>query len=95
MQKLNGTTILRIPEGLLIEDLLDSLEVGHGYVWTRLVVSPKIWIYGSPPSSELPELLIIGRNILLEDNESLSQSFSRMLQALSHRSQVLGGRHRE
>jgi hypothetical protein len=84
--------VLRIPDGLLVADLLDSLEIGHGYRWTKLVVSPKLWVHGNPPSSELPEVLIIGRKILLEDGDRYSLRFNRMLQALSQRSQLTGGR---
>ncbi len=95
MQKLSGTTVLRIPDGLRTDDLMESLEVGHGYRWTKLVVSPKLWAHGNPPSGELPEVLIIGRKILLDDGDTHSMRFNRMLQALSHRSQITGGRRLE
>ena len=92
LQKLSGTTVLRIPDGLLTDDLIDSLEIRHGYRWTKLVVSPKLWAHGNPPSRELPEILIIGRKILLEDGETHSLRFNRMLQALSQRNQITGGK---
>jgi hypothetical protein len=87
--------VLRIPDGLLTEDLMESLEIGHGYRWTKLVVSPKLWAHGNPPSSDLPEVLIIGKKILLEDGETHSLRFNRMLQALNQRSHLTGGRRRE
>jgi len=90
LQKLSGTTMIPIPGSLLIDELLESLEIGHGYRWTKLVTSPKLWVHGNPPPGELPEILIIGRMILIDGGDEYAMRFDRMLRALAQRSNLVG-----
>ncbi len=92
MKYLHNTIRLPIPPTLSISYLIESLELGHGYKWTRLITSPKPLIHGKPPLGDLPEVLIIGRNILLEDGEEYIVRFRRMMQALAQQNQVIGGK---
>ncbi len=92
MEQLHNTTKLSLPLNLPVSVLMNNLEIGHGYKWIRLLSSPKPWIYGKPPSRELPEVLIIGKDILLETDSENIHRFQRLLQALSHESILLGGR---
>ncbi|MFW9953806.1 MAG: hypothetical protein ACFFD3_04560 [Candidatus Thorarchaeota archaeon] len=91
MQRLSGTSMLAIPGNLKIEELMNNLEIGHGYVWTRLTEYPKLWAHGNPPPGDLPEVLIIGRMLLFEGKEEYSERFRRMLQALSQHYQIAEG----
>ncbi|MDF1541032.1 MAG: hypothetical protein P1Q69_19200 [Candidatus Thorarchaeota archaeon] len=90
MQKLSGTTMIPIPEDILIDELLENLGVGHGYRWTKLVTSPKLWVHGDPPPGDLPEILIIGKMIVIDGGEEYTMRFHRMLQALAQRSNLVG-----
>lgn len=89
LQNLNGTVMITIPESLLIDDLLVNLEVGHGYTWTRLVAKPKLWIHGNPPAGDLPEILIIGKRILIDGGDVYATQFRRMLHALARRGKMM------
>ncbi len=92
MKQLHNTVRIQVPPTLTISYLVSSLEIGHGYTWTRLLSTPKPLIHGRPPIGTLPEILIYGKDILLENGEEYLVSFRRMLQALAQQNQQSGGR---
>ncbi|MFW9931946.1 MAG: hypothetical protein ACFFDR_04750 [Candidatus Thorarchaeota archaeon] len=92
MKPFHNTSRIQIPPTLSVEYLISSLEIGHGYSWTRLLSSPKLIIHGKPPLGDLPEVLIYGKSILLENGDEYLLRFRRMLQALAQQSQIVGGR---
>lgn len=91
MKQLYNTSALHIPSRLPIDFLKDALEVGHGYHWTTLLTTPRLCIHGNPPVGDLPEIMIVGKTILIEGNPECSARFRRMLQALAHQHQLTGG----
>ena len=92
MKQLHNTVRIQIPPTLAVSYLITSLEIGHGYTWTRLLSTPKLLIHGRPPIGTLPEILIYGKDVLLENGEEYLVRFRRMLHALAQQNQLTGGR---
>ena len=63
---------------------MDSLSVGHGYSWIVLVPTPLRIAHGSTSGGDLPELLIVGKILLMSGgNEVYISRLRRMLEVLS------------
>ena len=63
---------------------MDSLSVGHGYNWIILVPTPLRIAHGSTSGGDLPELLIVGKTLLMSGgNEVYISRLRRMLEVLS------------
>ncbi|MFW9808790.1 MAG: hypothetical protein ACFFE6_05335 [Candidatus Thorarchaeota archaeon] len=56
---------LEIPNGVKSEDIMRSLELGHGYKWTILIRSPLLVAHGNPTLGNMPELLMTGNRSLV------------------------------
>ncbi len=56
---------LEIPLGVRSEDIMKSLELGHGYKWTILIRSPLLVAHGNPTLGNMPELLMTGNRSLV------------------------------
>jgi hypothetical protein len=91
LKRLHNTLTLHIPSHLPVAFLKDALEVGHGYHWTTLLTDPQLCIHGNPPVGDLPEIVIVGKTILIEGSSECFARFRRMLQALAHQCELTGG----
>jgi hypothetical protein len=56
---------VEIPFGVSPEDIMTSLEIGHGYKWIVLVRRPVIVAHGAPTLGNMPELLMTGYRSLI------------------------------
>jgi hypothetical protein len=56
---------LEIPAGVKPEDIMRSLELGHGYKWTVLTRQPLLVAHGNPTLGNMPELLITGNRSIV------------------------------
>jgi hypothetical protein len=56
---------LEIPLGVKPEDIMRSLELGHGYKWTVLTRRPLLVAHGNPTLGNMPELLMTGNRTIV------------------------------
>ena len=56
---------LEIPVGVKLEDIMRSLELGHGYKWTILTRRPLLVAHGNPTLGNMPELLVTGNRSIV------------------------------
>jgi hypothetical protein len=56
---------VEIPFGVRPEDIMRTLEIGHGYKWIVLVRQPVIVAHGAPSLGNMPELLMTGNRSLI------------------------------
>ena len=56
---------LEIPLGVKPEEIMRSLELGHGYVWTVLTRRPMLVAHGNPTLGNMPELLMTGNRSIV------------------------------
>lgn len=56
---------LEIPPGVKPEDIMRSLELGHGYKWTVLARQPLLVVHGNPTLGNMPELLMTGNRSIV------------------------------
>ncbi|MFX1560155.1 MAG: hypothetical protein ACFFBL_06185 [Promethearchaeota archaeon] len=56
---------LEIPSGVKPEDIMRSLEHGHGYKWTVLTRRPILVAHGNPTLGNMPELLLTGNRSMV------------------------------
>ena len=56
---------LEIPSGVKPEDIMRSLELGHGYKWVVLVRRPLLVAHGFPTVGNMPELLMTGNRSIV------------------------------
>jgi hypothetical protein len=63
---------------------MDSLSVGHGYSWIVIVPTPLRIAHGSTSGDDMPELLIVGKTLLMSGGDEVYISrLRRMLEVLS------------
>jgi hypothetical protein len=61
---------VEIPFNVRDEDIMQSLDMGHGYKWTVLIRQPVIIAHGAPTIGNMPELLITGdRTLIIEGGD--------------------------
>ncbi len=65
MLKSGDRIALELPVGVTQESLMHSLEMGHGYNWTVLTKSPALIAHGLPKVNNMPEILLIGKDMLI------------------------------
>jgi succinyl-CoA synthetase alpha subunit len=56
---------IELPFGVTPEAVMHSLEIGHGYNWLVLTKSPTLVAHGSSDLGNMPEILLIGGNLLI------------------------------
>jgi hypothetical protein len=56
---------LEIPPGVKSEDIMRSLQLGHGYKWTVLTRRPLLVAHGNPTLGNMPELLLTGNRSIV------------------------------
>ena len=79
------TDIIEIPDGLSAGEVMDILENGHSYEWMVLLREPRLVATGSVPQGRMPELVLIGRRIMLTDREGHSERLRNLLNILGRR----------
>ncbi|MHA1770723.1 MAG: hypothetical protein ACTSYL_08775 [Candidatus Thorarchaeota archaeon] len=83
-----------IPSGTDIERIMHMLKMGHGYSWRTLLKHPHLLSHGTPPPGPMPEVLIVGPDLLIIDDSSGSsiERFQRLIDLFSRQSvPVIGG----
>ncbi|MFX1482635.1 MAG: hypothetical protein ACFFCP_05530 [Promethearchaeota archaeon] len=61
---------MEIPYGVSPEDIMRTLEIGHGYRWLILTRQPLIVAHGTPTLGNMPEILITGSRTLVISGEN-------------------------
>lgn len=56
---------VEIPFGVKPEDIMRTLEIGHGYKWIVLVRQPVVIAHGTPTIGNMPELLMTGDHSMI------------------------------
>ncbi len=75
---------ITIPTSLRPQAVMDSLSVGHGYSWIVIVPTPLKIAHGSTTGDDMPELLIVGKTLLMSGGDEVYISrLRRMLEVLS------------
>lgn len=82
---------LEIPHGVKPEDIMRSLELGHGYKWTVLTRSPLLIAHGNPTLGNMPELLMTGNRsiIVAGGNPAYVGRLRQVLEMLQRHSKLL------
>jgi hypothetical protein len=82
---------LEIPPGVKPEDIIRSLELGHGYKWTVLVRRPLLVAHGNPTLGNMPELLLTGNRtiVIAGGNPAYVDRLRQVLDMLQRHSQRL------
>jgi hypothetical protein len=92
MQSHEQRTGVEIPAGVKVNDIMRSLEIGHGYKWTVLTKEPLLIAHGSPTIGNMPELLLTGSKPMVVAGGDILyveriRNVLEMLQRQSHRVQ--------
>ena len=92
MQSHENRTGVEIPQGVKPSNIMRSLEIGHGYVWTVLTRKPLLIAHGASTIGNMPELLLTGSKPMIVaggDNAYLDRirNILEMLQRQAHRVQ--------
>ena len=75
---------ITIPTSLRPQAVMDSLSVGHGYSWIVIVPTPLKIAHGSTSGDDMPELLIVGKTLLMSGGDEVYiNRLRRMLEVLS------------
>ena len=87
---------IEIPEGVKVDDIMRSLEIGHGYQWTVLTRKPLIIAHGQPTIGNMPEILITGsKPMVIAGGDSVYveriSNILEMIQRQAHRVQFTEG----
>ena len=80
-----NTDIIEIPEALSSREVMDILHDGHSYEWMILLREPRLVATGAVPDGRMPELVLIGRRIILTDREGHSDRLQNLLDILKRR----------
>ncbi|MFW9888746.1 MAG: hypothetical protein ACFFER_11210 [Candidatus Thorarchaeota archaeon] len=65
MLKSGDRMAIELPFGVTHEAVMHSLGIGHGYNWLVLTKSPTLVAHGSSDFGNMPEILLVGENLLL------------------------------
>ncbi|MHA2072214.1 MAG: hypothetical protein ACW985_10575 [Candidatus Thorarchaeota archaeon] len=65
MLKSGDRIAIELPVGVTQESVMHSLEMGHSYNWIVLTKSPALVAHGSSDLGNMPEILLIGENMLI------------------------------
>ena len=92
MQSHESRSGVEIPKGVKTDDIMRSLAIGHGYVWTVLTKKPLLIAHGAPTIGNMPELLLTGNKpIVVAGGDAVYvdriRNVLEMLQRQSHRVQ--------
>jgi hypothetical protein len=92
MQSHEKRSGVEIPQGVKPNDIMRSLAIGHGYVWTVLTRKPLLIAHGAPTLGNMPELLLTGNKPIVVAGGDVVyvdriRNILEMLQRQSHRVQ--------
>ncbi len=76
---------LEIPSSLPLPSLMESLAIGHGYQWTVLVKTPKFVAWGKTSMGPETEVLIIGRQMVLQSQPAMGERMKHLIKVLARR----------
>ena len=79
------TDIVEMPNGLSAKVLMDTLEDGHGYTWMVMVREPRLVAWGSVKHGTMPEIILIGKRIMLTDTEGNAARLRNLMDLLARR----------
>jgi len=65
MLKSGDRIAIELPVGVTQDSVMQSLKMGHGYNWLVLTQSPALVAHGSSEFGNMPEILIVGENLLI------------------------------
>ncbi len=85
MLELHDTKIVSIPFDIHPDVVLENLRLGHGYDLRVLTNGIRKITRCVPPSDILPELIVIGYSILLDDKHGDSKRLEELLRVLKGR----------
>jgi hypothetical protein len=92
MQSHEQRSGVEIPKGVKPDDIMRSLAIGHGYIWTVLTKKPLLIAHGAPTLGNMPELLLTGNKpMIVAGGDAIYvdriRNVLEMLQRQSHRVQ--------
>ena len=92
MQSHEQRSGVEIPQGVKPDDIMRSLAIGHGYIWTVLTKKPLLIAHGAPTLGNMPELLLTGNKpMIVAGGDAIYvdriRNVLEMLQRQSHRVQ--------
>jgi len=92
MQSHDQRVGIEIPNGVKVDDIMRSLEIGHGYKWTILTRKPLLIAHGQPTQGNMPEILLTGNKPMVVAGGDVAyteriRNVLEMLQRQSHRVQ--------
>ncbi|MHA1135883.1 MAG: hypothetical protein ACTSSE_05295 [Candidatus Thorarchaeota archaeon] len=92
MQSHEQRSGVEIPQGVKPDDIMRSLAIGHGYIWTVLTKKPLLIAHGAPTLGNMPELLLTGNKPMIVAGGDVIyveriRNVLEMLQRQSHRVQ--------
>ncbi len=76
------TDIIEIPHGLSAGEVMETLREGHDYTWRVMVREPKLVAVGSVRHGSMPEIILIGRRIMLTDTEGNTERLRNLMHLL-------------
>ena len=76
------TDIIEIPAGLSSGEIMDTLRDGHDYTWRVMVREPKLVAWGSVRHGNMPEIILVGRRMMLADNEGNTERLRDLMDLL-------------
>jgi hypothetical protein len=92
MQSHEQRSGVEIPPGVKVDDIMRSLEIGHGYQWTVLTRKPLLIAHGQPTIGNMPEILLTGAKPMVVAGGDIVyvdriKNILEMIQRQSHRVQ--------
>jgi hypothetical protein len=84
MLKSGDRIAIELPVGVTQDSVMQSLEIGHGYNWLVLTKSPALVAHGSSELGSMPEVLIVGDNLLIVSGSDMvyAERLQRVLEML-------------
>ena len=86
MSEMRDAKLVEIPLDIYPDEVVENLEKGLGYRVRRLGTTI-LWL--NPPDSSLPELIISGNQIMLNDEQDDAQRLVDLIQTLQKRRGVI------
>ncbi len=79
------TEIIERPTGLSAGEVMDTLRDGHDYSWRVMVREPNLVAWGSVRHGNMPEIILVGRRIMLTDTEGNTERLRTLMELLVRR----------
>lgn len=79
------SNIIELPHGLSAGEVMDTLRDGHSYTWRILVKEPRLMAWGTVRQGRMPEIILVGRRMMLSDTEGDAERLRNLLDLLARR----------